>query len=137
MAIIDGMTLKVGSYYYTIPTRLIKESFRPYGEEIITKPNGDEMIILRGECLPIIRLYRRYSIETNVQSYDKGIVVRLEQNGKSICVFVDEIVGQQQVVIKTLPRYILNMKKVKGISGCTLLGDGTISLILDFEGLLG
>ena len=95
------------------------------------------MIILRGECLPIIRLYRRYSIETNVQSYDKGIVVRLEQNGKSICVFVDEIVGQQQVVIKTLPRYILNMKKVKGISGCTLLGDGTISLILDFEGLLG
>lgn len=137
MAIIDGMTLRVGQQYYTIPTRLIKESFRPYGEEIITKPNGEEMIILRGECLPIIRLYRRYGIETNVRSYDKGIVVRLEQNGKSICVFVDEIVGQQQVVIKTLPQYILNMKKVKGISGCTLLGDGTISLILDFEGLLG
>lgn len=136
MAIIDGMTLRVGEQYYTIPTRLIKESFRPQGQEVITKPNGDEMIILRGECLPIIRLYKRYNIRTDVQSYDEGIVVRLEQNGRSICLFVDEIIGQQQVVIKSLPRYILNMKKVRGISGCTLLGDGTISLILDFEGLL-
>ena len=137
VAIIDGMTLRVGKQYYTIPTKLIKESFRPEDQEIIMKPNQDEMIILRGECLPIIRLYKRYKIETKIHSLDKGIVVRLEQNGKSICLFVDEMIGQQQVVIKTLPRYILNMKKIKGISGCTLLGDGTISLILDFEGLLG
>ena len=137
VAIIDGMTLRVGKQYYTIPTKLIKESFRPADQEIIMKPNQDEMIILRGECIPIIRLYKRYKVETKIHSLDKGIVVRLEQNGKSICLFVDEMIGQQQVVIKTLPRYILNMKKIKGISGCTLLGDGTISLILDFEGLLG
>ena len=137
MAIIDGMILRVGNQYYTIPTRLIKESFRPKNQEIIVKPNKSEMIILRGECLPIIRLYERYDIETKIKSFEEGIVVRLEQNGRSICLFVDEIIGQQQVVIKTLPRYILNMKKVKGISGCTLLGDGTVSLILDYEGLLG
>lgn len=137
MAIIDGMTLRVGNQYYTIPIRLIKESFRPDEQETIVHPNGTEMLFLRGEGLPVIRLYERYHVETDVCAFKDGIVVRLEQNGKSICLFVDEIMGQQQVVIKTLPKYILNMNKVKGISGCTLLGDGTISLILDFEGLLG
>lgn len=137
MAIIDGMTLRVGKQYYTIPTRLIKESFRPTNPEMVIRPNKAEMIILRGECIPIIKLYERYDIETNIHSFEEGIVVRLEQNGRSVCLFVDEIIGQQQVVIKTLPRYILNMKKVRGISGCTLLGDGTISLILEFEGLIG
>lgn len=136
MAIIDGMTLRVGESYYTIPTKLIKESFRPVNEQIVTKPNGEEMLILRGECFPVVRLYEFYKIKTNIKQFSDGIVVRLEQNTRSICLFVDEIVEQQQVVIKSLPRYILNMKKIKGVSGCTLLGDGRISLILDFESLL-
>lgn len=136
MAIIDGMTLRVGESYYTIPTKLIKESFRPINQQIVTKPSGEEMLILRGECFPVVRLYEFYNIKTNVKQFSDGIVVRLEQNTRSVCLFVDEIVEQQQVVIKSLPRYILNMKKIKGVSGCTLLGDGRISLILDFESLL-
>lgn len=136
MAIIDGMTLRVGDCLYTVPTRLIKESFRPNNKQIITKPDDSEMLILRGECLPILRLYKRYNIPTEITDLEQGIVVRLEQNNKSICIFVDEIVGQQQVVIKSLPTYLKEIRKIQGISGCTLLGDGQISLILDFEGLL-
>ena len=136
MAIIDGMTLRVGDCLYTVPTRLIKESFRPNSKQIVTKTDDSEILILRGECLPILRLYKRYHIPTKITDLEQGIVVRLEQNNKSVCIFVDEIVGQQQVVIKALPTYLKEIRKIQGISGCTLLGDGQISLILDFEGLL-
>lgn len=132
LAIIDGMTVKVGQSRYTIPTTAIRESFRAKPSDIITDPEGQEMILIRGKCLPIVRLHERYHVQTPVTQIPEGIVVILENDFRSICVFADELLGQQQVVVKALPGYI---KKVRGLAGCTLLGDGSISLILDVSEL--
>jgi two-component system, chemotaxis family, sensor kinase CheA len=136
LAIIDGMNIKVGSSGYTIPTTSIKESFQPKEKDIITDPEGNEMIMVRGLCYPIVRLHELFHIETNVKQLTEGIIIMVEQDDKSICIFADELIGQQQVVVKSLPRYILDFKKIKGLAGCTLLGDGSISLILDISSLI-
>jgi Chemotaxis protein histidine kinase and related kinases len=131
LAIIDGMNIRVGNSRYTIPTTAIKESFRPKGDDIIKDPDDNEMIMVRGQCYPIIRLYEHYKVETDITDCADGIFVMVEENGKSVCLFADELLGQQQVVVKALPVYIKNIRKIQGIAGCTLLGDGSISLILD------
>lgn len=136
LAIIDGMNIKVGSSFYTIPTISIKESFKPKFEDIITDPDGNEMIMVRGECYPILRLHEQYHIITNVTNFIEGIFIMVEQEDKTLCLFADELLGQQQVVVKTLPVYIQKFRKVRGLTGCTLLGDGSISLILDIAGLI-
>lgn len=135
LAIIDGMNIKVGKSCYTIPTISIKESFRPLERDIIVEPNGNEMIMVRGQCYPILRLHKLYGVDTEVTGFMDGIFVMVEQDEKSLCVFADGLIGQQQVVVKLLPNYITNFKKVNGLAGCTLLGDGSISLILDIAGL--
>lgn len=136
LAIVDGMNISVGNSRYTIPTTAIKESFRPKEADIIRDPDGNEMIMVRGQCYPILRLHEFYKVKTNIMNFSEGILIMTEQNGRTICIFADELLGQQQVVIKALPNYIKNMRKIKGITGCTLLGDGSISLILDVGGLI-
>lgn len=136
MAIIDGMHIRVGETSYTLPTISIQESFRPSEKHIITCMDEKEMLMIRGECYPVIRLHELYKIETQKKKLTEGIVIRIGAGDKQACLFVDEILGQQQVVIKPLPKYIANMKRIGGISGCTLLGDGSISLILDCEGMI-
>ncbi|MCK9216653.1 MAG: chemotaxis protein CheA [Firmicutes bacterium] len=136
LAIIDGMNIKVGKSCYTIPTVSIKESFRPLERDIIVEPNGNEMIMVRGQCYPILRLHELYGVNTEITGFMDGIFVMVEQDEKSLCIFADELLGQQQVVVKLLPNYITNFKKINGLAGCTLLGDGSISLILDIAGLV-
>lgn len=136
LAIIDGMNLQVGASTFTIPTISIKESFRPKAEKIITDPDGNEMIMVRGQCYPILRLHRFFNLNTDITDLADGIITMVSQDGKTICIFSDRLLGQQQVVVKSLPEYIKRFKKIKGISGCTLLGDGNISLILDIAGLI-
>ncbi|GFN30455.1 chemotaxis protein CheA [Paenibacillus xylaniclasticus] len=136
LAIIDGMNVRVGEAEYTLPTTSIVESFKPLARDVITDPHGNEMMMVRGDCYPILRLHKLYSVFTEVTQITDGIVIMVEQDGKRICIFVDELVGQQQVVVKALPSYIRGFNKVEGISGCTLLGNGNISLILDVQGLL-
>ncbi len=136
LAIIDGMNVRVGESKYTIPTTSIDSSFRPNERDIITDPHGNEMIMVRGNVYPIIRLHERYRVETNITRIVDGILIMVEQDGHRTCVFVDELLGQQQVVVKALPAYIRSFHSIEGISGCTLLGDGEISLILDVQGLL-
>lgn len=136
LAIIDGMNVKVGNSYYTIPIITIKESFRPKKTDLITDPDGNEMIMVRGECYPILRLYEHFVVETEITDFGEGILIMVEQDEKSLCLFADQLVGQQQVVVKTLPNYIKNTKKISGLAGCTLLGDGNISLILDIGKLI-
>lgn len=136
LAIIDGMNLQVGNSTYTIPTISIQESFKPKEKDVIIDPDGNEMILVRGQCYPILRLHRLFKVETDVKELSDGIITMVSQDDKVICIFADRLLGQQQVVVKSLPEYIKRFKKIKGISGCTLLGDGRISLILDIAGLI-
>lgn len=136
LAIIDGMNIKVGGSRYTIPIIAIKESFRPRKEDIIIDPDENEMIMVRGQCYPILRLHEHFGVKTDINEFDKGILIMVDQDDKTICLFADELLGQQQVVVKALPGYIKNTRKMQGLAGCTLLGDGSISLILDIAGLI-
>jgi two-component system chemotaxis sensor kinase CheA len=136
LAIIDGMNIKVGNSCYTIPILSIKESFRPKDNDIITDPDGNEMIMVRGQCYPILRLHEYYAVKTDITEFTKGILIMVETESKVLCIFADELLGQQQVVVKVLPNYIKNTRKISGLTGCTLLGDGSISLILDVGGLV-
>lgn len=104
--------------------------------DTITDPDGNEMIMVRGKCYPILRLHEQYKIKTKVTNFIDGIIIMVEQDDKTICIFADELLGQQQVVVKALPMYIQRFRKVKGLAGCTLLGDGSISLILEIAGLI-
>lgn len=136
LAIMDGMTIRVGKSTYTLPIVSIRESFRAKEDDIIIDPDGNEMIMIRGECYPILRLHEFYKVKTKVIDIPDGIMIMVNNEGKSLCIFADELIGEQQVVVKALPEYIKKFNKARGLSGCTLLGDGSISLILDVAGLV-
>ena len=136
LAIIDGMNIKVGDSLFTLPTISIRESFRPNPGDAFTDPEGNEMIMVRGECYPILRLHQYYRVSTDITDFTEGIFIMVEHDDKKLCIFADELMGQQQIVVKNLPKYIRNFRKIKGLAGCTLLGDGSISLILDIGGLI-
>ncbi len=135
LAIIEGMNLKVGSSRFTIPLINIQESFRPSLKDCIKDPDENEMVMVRGECYPILRLHDHFNSNTKTLDFSQGILVMVEHDEKRTCLFADELLGQQQVVVKALPSYIKNIRNIKGLAGCTLLGDGSISLILDIGGL--
>ena len=136
LAIIEGMNIKVGNARYTLPTTAIKQSFRPKESEIIIDPNGNEMIMVRGQCYPILRLHSHFGVNTKINNLSEGILIMIDQDERSICIFADGLIGHQQVVVKSLPNYIRKTNNVQGLAGCTLLGDGSISLILDIGGLI-
>jgi len=133
LAIIDGMTIKVGESRFTVPTGSIRESFRIAEDDIIRDPDGNEMLLIRGRCHKLMRLHERFALQTSVRTLDRGIMLMVEHEDEAVCLFADELLGKQQVVVKALPAIL---KRVNGISGCTLLGDGSISLILDVSGLM-
>lgn len=133
LAIIDGMIIRVGNSRFIIPTPSIRESFRSKPGDLITDPDGYEMMMIRGDCYSVLRLARRFNIQTHVSEVHDGIVVMVENDEKSICLVADELLGEQQVVVKGLPSYL---KRVKGVTGCTLLGDGSVSLILDVASIV-
>ena len=100
---------------------------------IVKEPNGEEYVMLRGECYPFIRLNEFYHLSDTVTDIEDGIVVLLEHENKYISVFIDQLIAEQEIVVKPIPSYV---KRVRGISGCTQLGDGSIALILDIAGLI-
>lgn len=136
LAIIEGMNIRVGQSCYTLPIMSIKESFIPKAEEVFRDTDENEMIMIRGQCYPVMRLRERYKVKTGATNIEDGILIMLEGENKMVCLFADELMGEQQVVVKTLPKYIHRLKKIDGLAGCTLLGDGNISLILDVNGLI-
>ena len=136
LAIINSMTIKTGRSIYSVPIISIRESFKAKEEDIIIDPEGNEMIMVRGQCYPVLRLHELYKIKTEVVKISDGIIIMVENEEDTICIFADQLIGEQEVVVKALPSYIRNLKKVRGISGCTLLGDGSISLILDVADLI-
>jgi two-component system chemotaxis sensor kinase CheA len=133
LAIIDGMLVKVGDSQYTIPLLSIRESVRPTAKSITITPEGEEIVRIREDMIPVIRLHKLHNKESRHTELHEGILVIVEDQGRKAAIFVDEIIGQQQTVIKGLSNFI---SMVQGISGCTILGDGAVSLILDIGGLI-
>lgn len=132
MAIVDGMEIAVGKSVFTIPIANIRQSFKVKNEEVIYDTEGNEIIKCMDQFYPIIRIHDLYNIETEVTNIEEGILVWVESGDKSCCLFVDDLLGEQQVVVKPLPTYLNSFNiKDSGISGCTILGDGNISIILD------
>ncbi len=139
LAIIEGMQVSVGGSVFILPLLSIKESFKLKNLKDIAKdPDGNEMITMRGNCYPILRLHKSFNIDTDITSFEDGILVLLETQTLNYCLFVDELIGEQQTVVKPLPVYISKILGLsKSIAGCTILGDGSVSLILDVNGLMG
>ncbi len=136
LAIVAGMETAVGDSTFTIPITNIRQSFKLEASEIIRDTNGKEMIKRMDEFFPIVRLHNLYAIEPRHENLEDGILIWVESGDTGYCLFVDELVGEHQVVVKPLPSYLNNFSiKNSGIAGCTIMGDGNISLILDIPNL--
>lgn len=138
LSIVEGMKFKVGDSLFTLPISSIRRTFKLTDlNQIITEGNKTELITIYGACIPIIRLHKIYNIQTKVTNLMNGNMIIIENEHKAVCIFVDEIIGNQQVVVKPFPVYFnrFNIKN-KGLSGCTILGDGSISLIIDADSII-
>jgi two-component system chemotaxis sensor kinase CheA len=134
MAIIEGLVVGVGVHRYIVPIFVVKEMFRPTPDSLSTVPDGGEMVLVRGSLLPILRLYRRFGVIPTSEEPSKGVLIVVETARKNFCVQVDELIGKQEVVIKSLGD---TFKNVTGVAGGSILGDGRVGLILDVEALFG
>jgi two-component system chemotaxis sensor kinase CheA len=133
LAILDGMSIRVGEEVYILPLGFVIESMQPAPEDVKEISGRGRVIKVRGEYLPLIPLYQMFEITPRFTDPAEGIVVILETEGRKAALFIDDLVGQQQVVVKNLES---NYRKVAGISGATILGDGGVSLILDVAALI-
>lgn len=137
LTIVSGMQIVVGDSEFIIPIKNIQQSFKTTEEEIIHNTDGGEMILIRDKCYPVVRLNEYFNIGTEITNIDDGILILVESGDGSLCLFVDKIVGEQQVVVKPLPPILAKYSlKESGISGCSILGDGSINLILDIGNLI-
>lgn len=134
LAIIEGMVVRVGDTSFTIPLLCIRESVVPRSKDVTHLADGEEIVRIRGQLLSVLRMHRFYGIEPLHERLEDGILVVVEDGGQAVCLFVDELIGQRQTVIKSLSGFLGDPRS---LSGCTVLGDGRISLILDVAGLIG
>ncbi|MDH5446343.1 MAG: chemotaxis protein CheW [Gammaproteobacteria bacterium] len=132
LAILDGQLIRVGTEIYIIPLVSIIESVQVHKDKVNVISGRGEVYKLRDDYIPIVRLYHAFGLTADSTVLDKGLLVVVEAEGHKVALFVDELLAQQQVVIKSLET---NYKKVEGLSGATILGDGTVALILDVVGL--
>ena len=136
LAIMDGMKVNVGDTIFTIPIVNIRQSFKIDDAEVVFDENGNEMVKRMDVFYPIVRLNNFYGIEGKYTDLADGVLIWVEANDKSCCLFVDDLIGEQQVVVKPLPAYFNAFDlKANGINGCSILGDGNICIILDVLGL--
>ena len=136
MAIMDGMEVSVGGSIFTIPIHNIRQSFKISDSDLIRDAAGGEMFKCMGNFYPVIRMKDLYQMDSGVSNIEDGILIWVDAGEHSYCLFVDELLGEQQVVVKPLPSYLNRFNiKSSGISGCTILGDGNISIILDVSNL--
>jgi two-component system, chemotaxis family, sensor kinase CheA len=133
LAIVDGQSVAVGSETYIIPLISIVESMRLKETSISRLSGHNEVFSFRGDYLPIIRLHELFGVEPRAHALHEGLVVIAEGDGRRVGLFVDDLLGQQQVVIKSLEA---NYGHVEGVSGATILGDGSVALILDVKGII-
>ena len=136
MAIMDGMEVSVGGSIFTIPINNILSTMKVSAKEVIHDSSSGEIIKVQGNFYPIVRARELYQLQSGCTDIEAGVLIWLEAGDRSYCLFVDELLGQQQVVVKQLPAYV-NSYNIKnfGINGCTLRSDGSISIILDVANL--
>jgi two-component system, chemotaxis family, sensor kinase CheA len=132
LAIIDGLVVAVGDHRYILPIFDVREIIRPTTETISSVPGRDEVALVRDRLLPVVRLYRRFGVKPRSEEICDGLLVVAECEGKQFCLLVDDLLGKQEVVIKSLGE---TFKNIKGIAGCAILGDGRVGLILDLHGV--
>ncbi|MBP0591205.1 chemotaxis protein CheA [Paraburkholderia sp. LEh10] len=132
LAILDGMSVKVGSEIFILPLNFVMESLQPRADDIYTVTNGERVVRVRGEYLPLVALHEVFSVEDARTDPTQGIVTIMQTEGRRFAMLIDELVGQQQVVVKNLET---NYRKVHGISAATILGDGSVALIVDVAAL--
>ena len=138
LAIMNCMEFTVGEQIYTIPINSITRSFKVTPDELTKDIHGNDMVIVRENCYSIVKLHEVFNLETEVTELQDGILILVEAGEHSYCIFVDKLIGQAQIVVKPLPVYLNQYDIGKyGISGCTILGDGSVSLILDVNNLIG
>jgi two-component system, chemotaxis family, sensor kinase CheA len=128
LAIINGLVVAVGEHRYILPIFSVREMLRPTREMLFTVQGRQEMILIRGELLPLVRLYQRFSVQPGTEDLCQGVLVVAEFGETQFCLFVDDLVGQQEIVIKSLDESFDNCA---GLAGCAILGDGRVGLILD------
>ncbi|MEW9581142.1 chemotaxis protein CheA [Paraburkholderia sp. DGU8] len=132
LAILDGMSVKVGNEIFILPLNFVMESLQPQADDIYTVTNGERVVRVRGEYLPLVALHEVFNVEGAKQEPTQGIVTIMQTEGRRFAMLIDELVGQQQVVVKNLET---NYRKVHGISAATILGDGSVALIVDVAAL--
>ena len=125
------MLIQVGQEIYIVPIISICESFLPDTGQIIIDSENNELILVRGVCTNVVRLHERFGIKNAMDDLTEGIIIVVEDDERMICLFADRLIGEQQVVVKPLPKLF---SRIHGLAGCTILGDGRISLILDIAG---
>ncbi|MCR5416684.1 MAG: chemotaxis protein CheA [Pseudobutyrivibrio sp.] len=133
LAIISGILLQVGNAKFVIETSVVKEFINMRQFNTLTDPDGQEYVNVRGQHYMVVRLSEKYHIDGAKDKIQEGIMILTEYESQRICIFVDKLLGGQEIVVKPIPKYI---KKVDGLSGCTQLGDGSIALILDIATLV-
>ncbi|WP_116347143.1 chemotaxis protein CheA [Cupriavidus taiwanensis] len=132
LAILDGMSVKVGEETFILPLNCVMESLQPKAEDVHTAANSDRVMHVRGEYLPLLEMHRVFNVADALQEPTQGIAVILQAEGKRFALLVDQLIGQHQVVLKNLET---NYRKVPCISAATILGDGSVALIVDVGAL--
>ena len=133
LAILDGMSIRVGEEVFIVPLNCVVESLQPHPEQVKPVANAGRVVKVRNEYLPLVPLGEVFRMQAEHSDPTRGVLVLVEADGRKIALQVDELVAQQQVVIKSLEA---NYRRVFGISGATILGDGRVALILDVAGLV-
>ncbi len=133
LAVIDGQVVRIGEARYIIPINAIVRSLRPTRQQISTVQSRGEMVLERGELIPLVRLYQLLGVAPSTEEPTEALIVVVEEDGRKCCLMVDDLLAQQQVVIKSLGEAL---GRVVGVSGGAIMGDGKVTLILDVPGLV-
>jgi two-component system chemotaxis sensor kinase CheA len=131
--VLEGQLLSVGEQVYVLPLTAITESLRPAPGSVHALDGGAEILVALRTSMPLLRLHRLFGVQPSSEDPGRGLVVIVEHEDHRIALLVDRLLGQQQVVIKSLETHF---RKVDGIGGATILGDGRVALILDVAGLV-
>jgi two-component system chemotaxis sensor kinase CheA len=132
MAIVDGLACALADEIYIFPLLSVVKSFRPKASELRDIPGKGEVVMVHGRPVPLLRMYRIFNVPAHVNDPTLGLVVVVEHQGRQIGILVDELLGEMQVVMKSIET---NYEKVEGIAAATILGDGQVAFILDVAGL--